>query len=409
MKNKMKEEMNAKSFLVSFIATVSILFLVATASAFTGDLATNGLVKVEGMDASSGDVSVIAGEKIIITVYFDSLQSASDVKVKAEIEGNKVDVEDRTTTFDVESGKRYKKTLSLQVPYELKDELSDDITLTITVSNSDYESEEDFTLRVQRPSYNANIKSVIVKQTVESGETFSVDVVLKNIGYNDLEDVYISASIPELGIQSGKKYLGDLVALEECDCEQDEICLIRCNYCLDEDDTDTVTARLYLDVPYDVDGGIYSLEVVVENDEDKTEVAKQIIVNNDISETVIQSGNKIVLVNPTNKIKVYKIIPEYPATVSESVVAVPADSSKTVTVDANSNKEYKVSVFSGETLVKTITFNSQTGQKDDSSNTSPLVALTIILAIIFIVLLVILVVLITKKPEKSEEFGESYY
>lgn len=409
MKNKMKEEMNAKSVLVSFIATVSILFLVATASAFTGDLTTNELVKVEGMDASSGDVSVIAGEKIIITVYFDSLQSASDVKVKAEIEGNKVDVEDRTTTFDVESGKRYKKTLSLQVPYELKDELSDDITLTISVSNSDYESEEDFTLRVQRPSYNANIKSVIVKQTVESGETFSVDVVLKNIGYNDLEDVYISASIPELGIQSGKKYLGDLVALEECDCEQDEICLIRCNYCLDEDDTDTVTARLYLDVPYDVDGGIYSLEVVVENDEDKTEVAKQIIVNNDVSETVIQSGNKIVLVNPTNKIKVYKIIPEYPATVSESIVAVPADSSKTVTVDANSNKEYKVSVFSGETLVKTVTFNSSTDKNNDSSNTSPLVALTIILAIIFIVLLVILVVLITKKPEKSEEFGESYY
>jgi hypothetical protein len=38
MKNEMKEKMNAKVFLVSFIATVSILFLVATASAFTGEL-----------------------------------------------------------------------------------------------------------------------------------------------------------------------------------------------------------------------------------------------------------------------------------------------------------------------------------------------------------------------------------
>ena len=40
---------------------------------------------------------------------------------------------------------------------------------------------------------------------------------------------------------------------------------------------------------------------------------------------------------------------------------------------------------------------------------SPIVVLTIILAIIFIVLLVILIVLLGKKPEKQEEFGESYY
>jgi hypothetical protein len=361
------------------------------------------------MDAYTGDVSVIAGEKISIEVYFDSIQDASDVKVKAEIEGNKVDVEDRTTVFDVENGKRYKKVLTLQIPYDLKDELSDTTTLTITVSNVDYESDEEFTLNVQRPSYNVDIKSVTVKQTIEAGETFSIDVVLKNIGYNDLNDVYITANIPALGIQSGKKYLGDLVALEECDCENDPICIARCNDCLNEDDTDTTTARIYLDVPYDAQGGVYALEVTAENDDEKAEVAKQIIVKNDLSETVIQSGDKIVLVNPTNKIKVYKIIPEYPATVSESIVAVPADSSKTVTVKADSDKEYKVSVFSGETLVETVTFNPATAVQGKTSNTSPLVALTIILAIIFLVLLVVLIVLITKKPEKVEEFGESYY
>ena len=409
MKNEIKEKMNTKNVLVSFIATVCILFLVATASAFTGDLTTNEAVEVDGMNAIGDDVSVIAGEKISVEVYFDSLQDASDVKVKAEIEGDKVDVEDRTTVFDVEAGNRYKKVLTMQIPYELKDALSDEITMTITVSNSDYESDEEFTLNVQRPSYNVDVKSVTVKQTIEAGETFPIDVVLKNIGYNDLTDVYITASIPALGIQSGKRYLGDLVALEECDCENDEICIERCNDCLNEDDTDTTTARIYLDVPYDVQGGVYTLEITAENDDEKTDVAKQIIVKNDVSETVIQSGNKVVLVNPTNKIKVYKIIPEYPATVSENIVAVPADSSKTVTVNADSNKEYKVSVFSGETLVKTITFNPTLTEQEGNSNISPLVALTVILAIIFLVLLVVLIVLITKKPEKVEEFGESYY
>jgi len=45
----------------------------------------------------------------------------------------------------------------------------------------------------------------------------------------------------------------------------------------------------------------------------------------------------------------------------------------------------------------------------DSGSSSPIVALTVILAIIFVVLLVVLIVLMGKKPEKSEEFGESYY
>ena len=35
--------------------------------------------------------------------------------------------------------------------------------------------------------------------------------------------------------------------------------------------------------------------------------------------------------------------------------------------------------------------------------------LTLVLAIIFVVLLVVLIVLLTRKPEKVEEFEESYY
>ena len=57
-------------------------------------------------------------------------------------------------------------------------------------------------------------------------------------------------------------------------------------------------------------------------------------------------------------------------------------------------------------LVSTITF---TGSEEVSQLASPIVILTIILAIIFLVLLVVLIVLVTKKPEKAEEFGESYY
>ena len=101
------------------------------------------------------------------------------------------------------------------------------------------------------------------------------------------------------------------------------------------------------------------------------------------------------------KVKVYRVVfPE-----SEQFVTVGAGSSKTVQVVPNS-EDYTVNVLSmdGE-LVDSFTFNSVEG----TSATSPIVVLTIILAIIFLVLLVVLIVLIGKKPEKAEEFGESYY
>jgi len=95
---------------------------------------------------------------------------------------------------------------------------------------------------------------------------------------------------------------------------------------------------------------------------------------------------------------------------SQNVVAVPAGSSRTVDVTATGSStgtyNYKVNVFSlnGELLyVVSLTKNV------DSGASSPIVALTVILAIVFVVLLVVLIVLMGKKPEKSEEFGESYY
>ena len=109
----------------------------------------------------------------------------------------------------------------------------------------------------------------------------------------------------------------------------------------------------------------------------------------------------------------YKIITESVdgllTSASQEIVAVPAGSSKTVTITANAkvegNYNFEVSVFSGDNLVDSITYElSVEGKK---ANTT--VILTIILAIIFLVLLVILIVLIGRKPEKTEDLGESYY
>ena len=217
--------MNAKRLLVSFCTIAITMFLVATVSAV--DIADDITIEVNGIEVYNNgftnEASVIAGETVTIKVFFnaDVNDSESDVRIKAEIEGDKIDVSAMTKSFDIEDNKRYSKTLSLKVPFELKDELSDDVTLNLKIWNGDYKTEvEDIAIRVQRPSYNPVVKSVSTSQSINAGETFPVDLVLKNVGYNDLDDLYVTVSISELGVQK-TSYFGDLVPIEDCnnDCE----------------------------------------------------------------------------------------------------------------------------------------------------------------------------------------------
>ena len=403
-----------KKLLVSFLAFVSVLFLAVTVSAVS-ELATNLDVEVDGINVNDNP-AIIVGDTVSIRVEFESMVNASDITVEVEIEGDRKDVEAQTRLFDVEDGNSYVKTLRLEVPFDLKDDLSDFVTLNIDISGSGFKTETSFDLRVQRESFDADIKSIGVPQTVKAGETFPVDVVLKNLGYNDLDDLFVTARISALDIER-TAFFGDLVALE-CDDHDTPVE----NYGVDidrkcnEDDDDTVFGRLFLTVPYGAESGVYALEVEVENEDTTSSEVVQIVIDNAFSAgNFIVSGNQLLIVNPTNDVVVYRLVPESTSTVSvslsKSLVAVSAGSSETVTVEATSTvagtQTYSVNIFSADgTLVDTVSFSTVT---EGRKVTSPIVVLTIILAIIFIVLLVVLVVLIGKKPEKAEEFGESYY
>lgn len=386
------QTMDAKKFLVSFLTIVSVLFLAISISAATSELVTVKSVEVNGISESvNNSISVIAGERISVQVIFEALENASDIRMEAEIQGTKLDSNVEIFVGDIESGKSYIKTLNLKVPYELKDELSGDLFLNVKIWNGDFKTElSEKTLRVQRASYNVGVMSIGTSQTINAGETFPVDIVLKNVGYNKLDDLYVTVKIAALNVEA-RAYFGDLVALED--------------YNSNNKKDDTVRGRIFLEVPYNAAAGIYTLEVGVSNNDLAMNEVKQIVVKNELPESVIKSGNDLILVNPTNKLKVYKVIPESPATVSESTVVVSAGSSRTVTVDSNSAENFSVSVFSGENLVGTVGFTNVESKKVTSS----IVVLTVILAIIFVVLLVVLIVLLTKKPEKEEEFNESYY
>lgn len=399
------------------LSVFALLFLAASVSA--ASLTSNYQVTVDGISAlqtvggvttlSPNTVSVVAGDKMTVKVYFTSDVNDTNVIVRATVYGGKTTFEGNAQVIDVEAGHQYKEVLTLNVPYNLQDQLSNDLTLSIRIDGDNYETTlNDISLRVQRPSYNVQVESITTPGNIQAGQSFPVEIVLKNIGYNELNDVYASAVISELGVAEGPKWFGDLVALDNCTGE--------CN------NNNAVVGDIYMKLPYDVKSGVYTLQVVVQNGDLKDVETRQIVVTNSVPDSIIVSNPtqsalagetvsySMLIVNPTDNVKVYKIVADTGATPSQSVVAVPAGSSSTVNVAASSNDQgkhvFNVNVFDGNTLVKTVPLELDV--TSGSSNT--IVVLTIVLAIIFLVLLVVLIVLLSKKPEKAnEEFGESYY
>ena len=390
--------MNTKQIWVSFLAIASVLFLVATVSA--GEITSNYEVKVNDQNPYTNNVSVLENEKITVEVSFTSLVNDTDVTIEARLNGDRENVDEETPVFDVESGARYTKTLVLQVPSGLKNKVSDSLELEIRISGKEHKTNlQDITLKVQRESYSISIQSVSVG-TIKAGQVVPVDVVVKNVGYNNLDDLYVVVKIPALNLEK-TAYLGDLVAIEDND---------------DDDDTDTVSGRVFLEIPYSAKAGVYTIEVDASNGDASVTETKQVTISNEFSGgNVIISGDSLLIVNPTNDVLVYRLVPEpvpeLSISLSQNVVAVSAGSSKTVDVTVTGSVSgtytYKINVFSmnGELLHSV----SMTKSVDVAGTASPIVALTIILAIIFVVLLVVLIVLMGKKPEKAEEFGESYY
>lgn len=399
--------MNTKNLMVFFLVLTSVI-LVANFIAAT-QIASIDSVKINDIYASADEVAVQAGETITVKVFFTALQTTSDVRLKALLEGTKLDASAEATSFNIEEGKKYCKTLTLTVPYELQDSVDTMVTLDLKMWNGDFRTDySGITLSVQRPSYNAAIMSISSAQSVEAGQYYPIDIALKNTGYNNLDDLYVTVKIADLGIER-TAYLGDLVSLET------------------KHDSDTVSKRFYLQIPYGVKAGAYTIEVSASNADVSVSKSKQITIENEFSSNIIvktmtkavnvnaDGEFELILANPTNSLRVFRVVTESTGDLSTSssaqLVAIPAGMTKTVTVTATPHTKgefsFDVSIFSGEELVDSTTLNVLASGR--SASAGSVVSLVIILAIILLVLLGALFLLLRKKPEQTEEFGESYY
>ncbi len=414
--------MEHKKFLVSLVALVAIfVFAISSVSAFA-DITS---VEVSGISSSGQTIAAFAGQTLPVRVIFDATEDASDVRIKAWISGDR-ELAVSTERFNVLSGNTYSRLLSVEVPFDI--DPSEDFSLFVSVEDKREEADR-FTvdLEVQRESFTLDILSIDMDSKVKAGENLAIDVVVKNRGFEEAEDTFVSAKIPALGIERSV-FFGDLSAVDESD----------------PDKFDSAERTLFLRIPVSAPVGIYDIEIKAFNDDSSTTIIQKVAVAGAGEDSsVIPSINTrtfavgedavytMTLVNSGANVRVYELVVEQPSglvytttsgavtqvtgltiAAEEPIVAVPAGESRTVRLVARASQEgrynFAVNVHSDEELVKRETFVANVEGKRSFAG-SAAVLLTVVLAIIFIVLLIVLIVLLTRKPASGEEFGESYY
>jgi len=395
--------------LVSLVAFAALaLLLMSFVSAVNVDL---NAVEVNGVDTPA-HVALSAGQTVPVKIIFSSDSNLSDVRVKAWITGNS-EISISSDRFDMIADRSYSKLLMVQVPSNI--DPSEEMNLVVVIedeTNGILESQE-FPMTIQRENYNVDFLDVMMDSKVSAGQNLAVDFVLKNKGTHFAEDTFVKATIPQLGVER-RVYFGDLSPVDQADPDKE----------------DAAERVMYLSIPSDAPAGIYNVQFEAYNADSSTTVTKKIAVvgagaNSRIVPAVSSKsfavGEKavyaITLVNSGDSARIYEISFDAPEGVTlsadENIFAVPTGSSKTVNVEASAAKagtyQFAVNVNSDGELVKKENFTAQVSSKGISTGANTTIVLTVVLAIVFIVLLVVLVVLLTRKPQKSEEPGESYY
>jgi len=423
--------MTKKNLLVFLVTVFAFALAVQSVSAF----GTITSVEVDGVEAlgTTIDFANFAGEEVKIRVTFtaddgtDPLDSdeelADDATIAVWLSGDRADAVESGEIVVLEN-RTYAQTVYLTVPFDLDDDLSTSRKLEVVVESEKSGTADEATidLTIQRESYLLEILAVTMQPEVKAGDSLVIDAVIKNRGSQLAEDTFLRVSIPELGLET-RTFYGDLSALDQGGDVLDR--------------EDSIEKRTYLRIPSDVPVGLYDVVIEAFNDDSISSIEERVLIGGAEEDTVIvasatakefstgQDGMyKLTIVNRGDVVRIYDIVLDASTGLNvdleDSIAVVPAGSSRTVEISASSDTAndytFTAIIHSDGKVVSDETFAASIVEGDGKSSTSTggatdstAVLLTVILAIVFIVLLVVLIVLLTKKPEKSEEFGESYY
>lgn len=416
--------MKSKNLMVLMVCVVALVFALQNVSASITNTAFGNIshIEVNGVDATNGGVSFagFTGGKIPVLVQFTAKDVASRVKVEAWFSGDR-NKGAESRVFDILAANvSYTEVLYLDAPTNLGEDLQQPRVLEIVVDSTDKGTlaSADVSLSIQRQAYDLGILNVNTPAQVKAGDNLYVDIVLKNKGTQQAIDNLVTVSIPTLNAQT-RSYFGDLSPMDQSH----------------PDRLDAVERRAYVQIPANTPTGLYDVVIVADNGDSTISATKRIFVtgaeqNSRVIPSVTsqtfsmstQGQYKLTVVNKGDSIAIYHVAVDAPKGLTvdagDSLVVIPAGTSKTITVTANAAEagdyDFDVKVLSEDGSVVSdnklhATVEKSSGFSGGTSTGNATVLLTVILAIVFVVLLVVLIVLLTRKPEKTEEFGESYY
>ena len=230
------------------LALMVVLSLFAVPTMADSDNYSVSEVSVDGIVLGDADstITVERGQALDLEVTLKGESDPTDVQVKAWIGGYEhSSVQATSSMFDVEDGVSYKVNLNLEMPQDLE---AGAYTLYVEVFDGVESETNTYTVLVSKARHLVNIQDVLVDDA-EAGDRVSATVRLENMGDRKEEDIKVTVSITELGIQTSK-YLDELVSVED-DSENAET-------------SDSVT--LSLQIPADAVAGDYTMNVVVSYD-----------------------------------------------------------------------------------------------------------------------------------------------
>jgi hypothetical protein len=399
---------NTKQLVFLVAALLLAIFAINNVAA----LGTIGQVEVNGVDTVVNgivNIGAFAGDTLPVRAQFVANATVNDVRIKAWISGGR-EYSAVTERFDVVNGSTYSRELTVQLPSDI--DPNENFELKVVVEAKDGSSvQKAVSVVAQRSSYAVDVLDVNMDNKVVAGTSLPIDIVIENAGRHSAKDTFVQASIPSLGIFA-KGYFGDLYAVDNTSADQ----------------SDAAERMLVLKVPASAPAGVYTVEIKAYNGDSVTTTERKIAIVGAGENTAVVSpvmsksfavgetvSYSVTLVNSGDKIQVYELVLDGPSGLNvaadESVVVIPAGSSKTVKLDVTASKAgkyaFSVDVTSAGNVVKTANLTANVEGRAFAGNAT--VLLTVILAIIFVVLLVVLIVLLTRKPKKTEDFGESYY
>ncbi len=227
----------------------------------------------------------------------DNNSCVVEVKAKAWIGGYEYDdVEDTSSTFDVEPGVTYTKRLTLEIPEDIdvgdEDDSENEYTLYVEVYDDQDDERISLDTSIERARHNLNIQDVVFDSSVDAGDSLNVEVRVENLGEEKEEDIRVEVEIVD--VDSDVDYIDELASFEIRDEDEESSDSAYLTLSLDDDlasDYYDVLVTISYDRGHETVEETHTLWVSgVEADEEEDEVEEEADVSVSLSSTDLDAS-----------------------------------------------------------------------------------------------------------------------